>query len=194
MNDDYSAVEDLLVQLRSRYASRCSVDVDDPATPITERDIVADIRYSLMAWCIAKGYHVHCEVRPAPGTSIAPDQTRQLPRIDVAVLRNSDGQSWLAAAKAIQDMYREGRFQARFSSVPVKFFHTAVEAKIQSNVASAKKDLDTLKSIQDANPSCNCFFLLLNARGRVRDHDRILTYGQEKRVAVVEFTAQRNQQ
>lgn len=194
MNDDFAAIESILAELRSQYASRCRGDVDDPTTQIAERDIVADIRHSLMAFCSANGFHVHCEIRPAPDTSIEPDRMKRLPRVDVVVLRNSNGEFWLAAAKELQDKHQEGPFQARFSSVPVKFFHTAVEAKIQSNLASARKDIDTLKRIQECNPSCNCFFALLNARGRVRDHDRILAYGRERGVAIVEYTARRHEE
>jgi hypothetical protein len=191
MNDDFTAVESVLVELRSQYASRCSVDVDDPATQITERDIVADIRHNLMAFCATNGYHVHCEIRPAPDTNIEPDEMKRLPCIDVVVLQNSNGQSWLAAAKKLQGKRSGGSIRARFSCIPIKFFHTAVEAKIQSDVDDAKKDIDKLKNIQESNPSCNCFFVLLNARGRVCDHEHILEYGREKGVAIIEYTAQR---
>jgi len=191
MNDDFVTVQRVLDELKSIYASHCSVDVEDPAAQITERDIVADIRHSLTALFDKKGYHVHCEIRPAPNTNIEPQEMKRLPRIDVVVLRNGNRQSWLVAAKQLQNKYRKGPFQARFSSVPVEFFHTAVEAKIQSKVADARKDIDTLRDIQKINPSCNCFFVLFNARGRVRDHDRILAYGREQAVTVVEYTAQR---
>lgn len=193
MNDDFATVQSFLIQLRSLYAASCSVDVDDPAIQITERDIVADIRHSLMAFCVSKGYQVHCEIRPAPHGNIEPDKMKRLPRIDVVILRDIRGTSWLAAAKKLQGKYRKGSIEARFSSIPVKFFHTAIEAKIQSNVADARKDIDTLKSIEKMNPSCNCFFLLLNARGRVCDHDNILACGRKKKVAVIEYTAQRHE-
>ena len=192
MNDHFKAVKRVLAELRSQYASRCGVDVDHPAIQITERDIVADIRHSLLAFCTRHGFQVHCEIRPASDTSMEPNEMRSLPRIDVVVLQDKTGSSWLAAAKLLQNKYNEGRFQARFSSVPIEFFHTAVEAKIQSNVSDARKDIDTLKRIHDCNPSCNCFFVLLNARGRVPNHDQILAYGRENGVAIVEFTAQRD--
>lgn len=192
MNDDFATIKSFLIQLRSLYVASCSVDVDDPATHITERDIVADIRHSLMAFCVSNGYQVHCEIRPATDENIEPNEMKRLPRIDVVVLRDIRGTSWLAAAKKLQGKYRKGSIEARFSSVPIKFFHTAIEAKIQSNVADAKRDIDTLKSIEEMNPSCNCFFLVLNARGRVRDHDNILAYGREKKVTVIEYTAQRH--
>ncbi len=105
MNDDFAAVRSLLDQLRSQYAARCSVDVDDPATQITERDIVADIRHCLTAFCAANGYHVHCEIRPAPDANSEPDKLRRLPRIDVVVLWDRNDASWLAAAKRLQDKY-----------------------------------------------------------------------------------------
>lgn len=192
MNDDFAAVRNILTQLKSLYAAGCSLDVDDPATQITERDIVAEIRHSLMEFCVSNGYQVHCEIRPATNENIEPDEMRLLPRIDVVVLRDISSTSWLAAAKKLQGKYQKGSIEARFASVPIKFFHTAIEAKIQSNAVDAKKDIDTLKSIEEMNPSCNCLFLLLNARGRVCDHDNILAYSREKKVTVIEYTAQRH--
>ncbi len=191
MNDDFATVKSILVKLRSQYASSWDVDSHDPPTQITERDIVADIRHSLMAFCKKNDFHVHCEIRPAPNTNIEPDGMKRLPRIDVVVLKKSKGKSkaWFIAAKKLQDKYQKGEFQARFSSVPIEFFHTAIEAKIQSDVADAKKDIDALKEIQKDNQSCNCFFVLLNARGRVRDHDDILEYGREKGIEIIEYTA-----
>lgn len=187
MNDDFAAIDNVLAELPSWYSSYCNGDVDDPKAPITESDIVAEIRHRLLDFCTAKGYHVHCEVRPVFSTDISPDEKRRLKRIDVAVLRDSEGQSWFAAAKTFQP----GQF-ARFAFVPVKFFHTAVEVKIPSKLEPAKEDLAKLKSIQDANPSCNCFFVLLNARGKVSNHDRILDYAAEQGITVIEFTAQGN--
>ncbi len=192
MNDDFATVRSVLTELRSLYAASCGVDVDDPETQITERDIVADIRHSLMAFCASNSYQVHCEIRPADDENIEPDEMKRLPRIDVVVLRDRKDASWLAVAKKLHGKYRKGSIEARFSSVPIKFFHTAIEAKIQSNVASAKSDIDTLKNIEERNPSCNCFFVVLNARGRVRDHDNILAYGSEREVTIIEYTAQRH--
>ena len=194
MNDDFVAVRNILTQLKSLYAAGCSLDVDDPATQITERDIVADIRHSLMAFCASNGYHVHCEIRPAIDENVEPDEMKKLPRIDVVVLRDRKDVSWLATAKKLQDKYRKGSIEARFSSVPIKFFHTAIEAKIQSNVADAKKDIDTLKNIEEKNPLCNCFFVVLNARGRVHDHNNILEYGRDKKITIIEYTAERHGQ
>jgi len=192
MNDDFAAVKNIITELKSLYATRCSLDVDDPATQITERDIVTDIRCSLMAFCTSNGYHVHCEIRPATDENIEPGEMKKLPRIDVVVLRDKKGVSWLAAAKKLQDKYKKGSIEARFSSVPIKFFHTAIEAKIQSNVGDAKKDINMLKNIEERNPLCNCFFVVLNARGQVRDHDKILEYGRYKKITVVEYTAKRH--
>jgi len=190
MNDHFQTVRNILVHLKDLYATRCKLDVDDPAIQITERDIVSDIRQSLIDFCTMNGYYVHCEIRPANDGSIEPDEMKRLPRIDVAILRDTKNASWLAAAKHLQGKYQKGSIEARFSSVPVKHFHTAIEAKIQSNVASAKKDIDTLKDIEEKNPSCNCFFVLLNARGRYCDHEKILAYAHENEVSIIEYTAQ----
>ncbi len=191
MNDDFGTVENVLLLLRDLYAARCDSDAKDPAIPITERDIVADLRHSLMEFCSAQGYHVHCEVKPADNEEIGPEEMRRLPRIDVVILRDDKKASWFTAAKKLQGKYSKGSIEARFSSVPVKYFHTAIEAKIQSKVDNAIDDIDTLKDIEKKNPSCNCFFILLNARGKVRDHDNILAYAQEKKVRAIEYTAQR---
>ena len=192
MNNDAATIRDILEKLRSEYANSCPFDVDDPEVPITERDIVAEIRERLKAFCRSRGYQVHCEVKPAPDSSISRDRMRTLPRIDVVVLSDKNSVSWLAEAKNLQNKYDKGPRQARFSSIPVEFFHTAVEAKIQSNVTDAKKDIDNLKKIHESNPSCNCFFVLLNARGRVGDHEQILEYAQQKGIEIFEYTSKRN--
>jgi hypothetical protein len=194
MNDSFATVKSILTDLKSQYASLWGNAENDPAMPITERDIVADIRHCLTRFCDTNDLHVHCEIRPAPDTNIEPDSMKRLPRIDVVVLQKSKGQPWFAAAKELQGKYQKGDIRARFSSVPIEFFHTAIEAKIQSDVADAKKDIDKLKEIRKGNQSCNCFFVLLNARGRVRDHDDILAYGQEKEIEIIEYTACRGTQ
>jgi len=191
VNEDFHAIETVLTNLKSQYAAYCSRDIDDPRAHITERDIVAEIRHVLLGFCTAKGLHVHCEIRPASGQNMEPADMKRLSRIDVVVLRDRNRRSWLAAAKTLQGKYKKGSIEARFASVPVKFFHTAIEAKIQSDVRDAKKDIDTLARIQQRNRSCNCFFVLLNARGRPSNHDRIIEYGQKKKITVVEYTAQR---
>ena len=192
MNDDSATIRGILEELRSEYAACCPLDVDDPEAPITERDIVAEILNRLRAFCRSKGYQVHCEIKPAPDSSIGPERMRKLPRVDVVVLTNKNSASWLSAAKILQNKYDKGSIQARFSSIPVEFFHTAIEAKIQSDVANAKEDIDTLKMIRESNPCCSCFFVLLNARGRVGDHDLIQEYARQKGIEIIEYTAKRN--
>ncbi len=191
MNDDSQRIKDILEELKSEYAGCCALDVDDPEAPVTERDIVAEIRNKLKRFCHSRGYQVHCEIKPAPSSNIGPEEMRKLCRVDVAVLSNKNSICWLSAAKNLQDKYHKGSIQARFPSVPVEFFHTAIEAKIQSDVANAKKDIDTLKMIHDSNPFCNCFFVLLNARGRVGDHNQIQAYAQRKGIQIVEYTARK---
>lgn len=192
MNDDAATIRSILEELRSEYVASCPLDVDDPQAPITERDIVAEIRNRLKAFCQSRGYQVHCEVKPAPDNGIGPERMRTLPRVDVVVLSDKNSVSWLAAAKSLQNKYDKGSIQARFSSIPVEFFHTAIEAKIQSNVANAREDIDSLKTIHERLPSCNCFFVLLNARGRVEDHEQIREYAQRKGIEIIEYTAKRN--
>jgi hypothetical protein len=189
MNNDFDKIRSILIALRDQYAAGCKHDLNDPALPITERDIVADIRYSLMNFCKSNGYHVHCEIRPAPDDHIERNVMKKLPRIDVVILRDGENASWFAAAKKLQGKYPKGSIEARFSSVPIEFFHTAIEAKIQSKVRNAKYDIDLLKEIQEKNPDCNCFFVLLNARGRICDHQNILAYAQENHIEMIGCTA-----
>jgi len=195
MNQDFQTIYDILADLKADYASSCpTTDVVDSDAPVTERDIVAEIRNRLKPFCRDKRYYVHCEMRPAPNEKAEPMELKRLPRVDVVILADKKGFSWLAAAKILQDKYTKGYIEARFSSVPVKFFHTAIEVKIQSNVVDAKKDITTLRWINDINPSCNCYFVLLNARGRLIDHDRIVKYAGEKKVPVLEYTSRKSAQ
>lgn len=191
MNNEFKDVKRILNRLKNKYAKCCNSDVKDPFIQITERDIVADVRYSLIRFCKMKNYYVHCEIRPAANANIGPDEMKQLPRIDVVVLRDINKASWLNAAKKLQNKYRKGSIEARFSSIPINFFHSAIEVKIQSNVSNAKKDIDTLRKIEEKNPYCNCFFILLNARGRINDHNRIVEYGRKKKITVIEYTSKR---
>ena len=190
MNSDFADVEASLNQLRWDYAQGCGSDLEDPGLPTTERDTVAEIRSRLRALFANRDLQVHCEVKPASSQDTQPDELKTLPRVDVVVLTERDGASWLSSAKTLQDRYKKGAIEARFASVPVKFFHTAIEAKIQSGVPDAKKDIDTLAFIRRSNSECNCFFVLLNARGRPRDHRAIAAYGHERDITVIEYTAQ----
>jgi hypothetical protein len=187
MNEDFETIETILAELKFEYAAQCPLDVEDPEAPVTERDIVAEIRQRLKAFCRSRRHHVHCEIKPVFDDNATPEYMKSLPRIDVVILSDKNYATWLAAAKMLQDKYRKGSIEARFSSVPVGFFHTAIEVKIQSNVANAKEDIDALKMIADRNPLCNCFFVLLNARGRLQDHHHIQTYAREKGISVIEY-------
>ncbi len=191
MNRDYPDIEALLEQLRHEYAEGCGSDLEDSNLPMTERDTVAEIRTRLQTLFQGSDVNVHCEIKPAASQDTQPEELKKLPRMDVVLLTDLEGASWFGCAKAIQSRYRKGSIEARFGSVPVEFFHTAIEVKIQSNVRDAKKDIDTLASINRSNPRCNCFFVLLNARGRPQDHAAIAAYGRARDIHVVEYTAQR---
>ncbi|MFC2113305.1 hypothetical protein ACFLTA_08560 [Bacteroidota bacterium] len=189
MNDDFNTIKNILLKLRNQYAAGCDNDICYKKLPITERDIVSDIRQSLLEFCNINGYDAHCEIRPAPNEEIEPEDMKRLPRIDVVILRDRNNKSWLEAAKKLQGKYKKGHIEARFSSIPLAFFHTAIEVKIQSKFSDAKDDIVMLSNITDKNPSCNCFFVLLNARGQVRDHQKIITFAKEKQVEIIEHTA-----
>ena len=168
--------------------SFCHLDVIDQRVPITERDIVAEIYRRLKEFYNNKKLSVHCEIKPAPNDNTKPEELRRLPRIDVGIITNTNGRAWISSAKKLQEQYKKGFIEARFSSIPIDFFHTAIEAKIQSNVKSAMKDIDTLKQINEVNKSCNCFFVLLNARGQKSDHESIKQYANRKGIYIVEYT------
>ena len=106
-------------------------------------------------------------------------------------LADTGGASWLEAAKGIQDQYAKGSIEARFLAVPVQFVRAAIEVKIQSLPRNAQKDIAGLKVLREEHPSCACFFVLLNARGRARDHDEIVRMGEAAEVPVMEYTAVR---
>ena len=78
------------------------------------------------------GENEECEIKPVLDDNATPEYMKSLPRIDVVVLSDKNDTAWLAGAKMLQDKYNKGSIEARFSSVPVGFFHTAIEAKIQS--------------------------------------------------------------
>jgi hypothetical protein len=192
MNREFHRVAEILERLKADYVASCDHDVRSPDAPVTERDIVADIRFRMQDFCRSKGLYAHCEIKPVPIGATAPEDLKPLPRIDVAILCDMDGISWLEEAKKLQNGYKKGEVEARFSSVPVRFFHTAIEVKIQSNVDNAKKDINTLAKIRTQSPSCNCFFVLLNARGIPKDHEKIAAYGAEKGIHVVEHTCRKS--
>ena len=191
MNEHFNEVYHILSDLRADYGNLCPSGVKDPSTPITERDIVSEIYYRLKNFCVEKELYPHTEIKPAPSENAKREELKRLPKIDVVILKNHKNRSWLSSAIKIQDRYKKGMIEARFGSVPVEFFHTAIEVKIQSNVKDAKKDIDTLCGIFERNNSCNCFMVLLNARGLRKDHNQIINYAKEKSIQLIEYTCKR---
>jgi len=190
MNEDYKKIKRILSDIRSEYARMCSNDVKDPNAPVTERDIVAEIYYRLKLFCKNKSLYPHTEIKPASSTKQSISDLKKLPRIDVVILKNNGSRFWLSDAKRIHDRYKKGLVEARFSSVPIRFFHTAIEVKIQSRVMNAKKDIDILADILKSNKTCNCFMVLLNARGERKNHEKIMDYAQGKDIHLIEYTCQ----
>ena len=188
MNNDFEILKSILSKLRSDYISGCQLNTIDQISPITERDIVAEIYCKLKGFCSNKDLSVHCEIKPAIDENVDTEHLKWLPKIDVGILSNIDGRTWISSAMKLQDKYKKGLIEARFSSIPFEFFHTAIEVKIQSNFYDAKKDIDILKNLYDSNKSCNCFFVLLNARGKRSDHDAIKKYADSKGIYVFEYT------
>jgi len=189
MNADFEDIKLILLQLKSEYInglmkSNLSADIH-----ITERDIVSEVYYRLRLFCSNKNLSSHTEIKPAPSISTEIADLKRLPRIDNVILKNKGEKRWIEDAIKLQNRYQKGAIEARFSSIPVEFFHTAIEVKIQSKFSDAKKDIDKLKLIQDSNKDCNCFFLLLNSRGSIKDHSAILDYAKKQNVFIIEYTS-----
>lgn len=191
MNKDFDNIKSVLLRLRSDYISSVQIDEINQDSPITERDIVAELYYRLRQIYSNSNLNVHCEIKPASSENDSNHILRKLPRIDVGILTVNDNKLWISSAKKIQDRYKKGQFEARFSSIPIEFFHTAIEVKIQSNIRDAKDDIDLLKKIHDSNSNCNCFFVLLNARGRRSDHTAIQKYADENEICIIEYTCRK---
>jgi hypothetical protein len=187
MNDDFEIIRKILADLKSDYITGCHGTNINPATPITERDIVAEIYARLVGFCKSNKLYVHCEVKPATNDEMMPEELKALPRIDVVILSDKQEKAWLSSAIKLQDRYKKGAIEARFSSVPIEFFHTAIEVKIQSNLRDARKDIDLLKNLLIMNPNCNCFFVLLNVRGQRFEHDAILSYAEKNGICAIEY-------
>jgi hypothetical protein len=188
MNNDFEIVKSILSKLRSDYISGCKLDIMDQNAPITERDIVAEIYCRLKDFCSKNGLSVHCEIKPATDEDAKTEHLKRLPKIDVGILSNINERTWISSAMKLQDKYNKGLIEARFSSIPVEFFHTAIEVKIQGNFNDAKKDIIILKHLHDSNKACNCFFILLNARGQRSDHDAIQKFADREGICVLEYT------
>ncbi len=188
MNADFEYVKSILIQIRSEYLSGFANDKVVADIPITERDIVSEICNRLKLFCLNKNLSSHTEIKPAASILSDNSELKLLPRVDNVILKNIGERTWISEAIILQDKYKKGPIEARFSSIPIVFFHTAIEIKIQSNFRDAKKDIDKLKVIQNANKDCNCFFVLLNVRGQKRDHDLINKYAEEQNLCIIEYT------
>ncbi|MDX2479361.1 MAG: hypothetical protein QNK24_03370 [Desulfuromusa sp.] len=66
---------------------------------------------------------------------------------------------------------------------------SAIEVKIQSKPIDSKKDIDTLFQLHQKNQACNCYLLLLNARGKRKNHSEIMEYANEKGISFIEHTS-----
>ena len=162
MNADFEDIKSILLQIKSEYMNGFVNNIIDANVHITERDIVSEIYSRLRLFCSNKNLFSHTEIKPAPSTSSKISDLKRLPRIDNVILNDIGEEKWISDAINLQDKYKKGLFEARFSSIPIKFFHTAIEVKIQSNIRDARKDIDKLIIIQNANKNCNCFFILLS--------------------------------
>lgn len=192
MNTDFEEIKLILLQLKSEYIKGVENNSITPNMPITERDIVAEIYYRLKSLCIGKNLSTHCEIKHAPSKLSDASILKTLPRIDNVILKDIGEKTWISHALNLQDKYKKGSIEARFSSIPIEFFHTAIEVKIQSNIRDAKKDIDKLEHIQSINNECNCIFILLNARGKINDHESIISYAKKQNIFLIEYTCNKN--
>jgi hypothetical protein len=192
MNSDFEEIKSILLQLKLDYEKWNGNSEINAITPITERDIVAEIYCRLKSFCNERNLSTHCEIKPAPSILSDISVLKRLPRIDNVILKDIGEKRWISHAMNFQDKYKKGLIEARFSSIPVEFFHTAIEVKIQSNIEGAKMDIGKLKDIQDINQDCNCIFILLNARGKIFDHDSILEYAKKQNIFVIEYACNKS--
>ncbi len=186
MNDQYKEIKEVLVGIRARYISQW--ESTSSRIPVSERDIVSKIYAQLSDWAKGRKLHPHTEVKPRFDNKSVSNK-KGIKIIDVALLKDIGNESWLESAKEIQAGYQKGNIEARYSSIPLKFFHTVIEVKIQSNFENSKKDILALKKIKTAKPDCNCFFVLLNALGSYRDHRRIKEFAKEHDIEIIEYTS-----
>lgn len=189
MNPDYKQIEDILLQVKSKYIEQSSNEMYNPNVAVTERDIVSELYSRLKDFCNGKKLYSHTEIKAAPDRNTPLDVLKKLKRIDNVILKNIGEQNWMEDAIYIQNRYQKGSIESRFSSIPIKFFHTAIEVKIQSYFPDLKKDIDKLSEIKIQNKECNCIFFLLNARGKEQDHKALLEYAKLKDIPVIEFSA-----
>ncbi len=185
MNTHYDQIKKILLNFKEEYKDLYSeADVNNPNTPITERDIVSELYCHLKKYCKGKKLSIHTEIKPTSSENVTRDQLKKLSRIDLVILQDN----WMPSAIKIQNKYNKGSIEARFGAVPQKYFHTAIEVKIQSHVGNSRKDIDTLSAIRKKNKSCNCYMVLLNARGRSKDHENIHCYAKQHDIFLVEHT------
>jgi len=187
MNEEFEEIKSILLRLRSDYIAGYRSNMINENTPITERDIVAEIYSRIKSYFQNKHLYPHCEIKPASTERDHISKLKRLPRIDVGVLEDKGEKTWISSAIKLQDKYKKGAIESRFSSIPIEFFHTAIEVKIQSNVIDAKKDIDLLYKIKKSNKKCNCYFVLLNARGKKVDHEAIQKYADKQGITIVEY-------
>jgi hypothetical protein len=101
MNNDFEILKSILSELRSDYTSKCQLDRINHEAPITERDIVAEIYCRLKDFCKSKGLSVHCEIKPSPSENAEIELLKRLPKIDVGILSDIDGRTWISAVDPI---------------------------------------------------------------------------------------------
>jgi hypothetical protein len=189
MNNEFIKIKEILLELKKKYIEYVANGEYHPNVPITERDIVSEIYYRLKIYCKDKELNSHTEIKPVLSKSYELSLLKRLFRVDNVILKNNADNKWITDAIFIQNKYKKGLVQSRFSSIPIEYFHTAIEVKIQSHFPDSKMDIDKLKSIQDTNKDCNCFFVLLNARGKKNEHLKILEYANSKNIFAIEYTA-----
>jgi len=85
MNKDFDNIKSILLRLRSDYISGVQIDEINQDSPITERDIVAELYYRLRDFYKNSNFNVHCEIKPTPSENENIHNLRRLPRIDVGI-------------------------------------------------------------------------------------------------------------
>jgi len=186
MSKHYNEIKRILEELREDYMNEWKNK--ESSMFISERDILSEIYLRFKKYCQGKDIEVHTEVKPTKEGKrkiFLKGDKQKRNEVDVVIL---GGEEWFNEAIKHQEAYIKGPIEARFSNVPIEHFEVAIEVKIQSFVYDSYNDIEKLKQISQLNNNCDCFLVLLNARGRKEDHIKIISRAKETGVEIIEYT------
>jgi hypothetical protein len=179
MKDIREEVRNALEEIRRDYIQKRKPRLT-PDAPLTESDLQAEIFCKLKKLCVGNDLYVHSEMAFDKPTKS---------KFDIVII---EGEDWIKPAENYQGNLKKGNIESRFSHIPDEYFHTIIEIKVQSFFPDAKKDIDKLADIKKRKGKIDCFFVLLNERGKSSDHAKIRKYAKENNVDIIEYTSQKS--